>query len=866
MNRALTQLVVVLLSLTPSLRADLVGWWDFEEGAGPTTADKSVGGHTGTLGSGATWSTTEFAPVSTGSTASIAFDGTDFANVIMNGYKAEEVGGTNARTLAAWIKSGPGITPLGSNMGIFAYGANTAGRKFNFRTQQNDGPIDGNIRVEVNGGYIIGSTVVIDGEWHHVAMTWENDGTPDVLDVLLYVDGQLEAISASLDEPIDTNTAGGIDLSISDDHSNREWNGWLDDIRIYDEVLSPAAILELATGTPIIGEMAADAEAIASGGTVTLNWEVGAFDTLEIDNGVGDVEPNTVGGTGSILLMPTVSTTYTLTATLGAVTQTRSIFVLVGEAPVINEFNVVGSSVVVSGDSAELSWSTFGATTLSIAPMPGDVTGETTTTVTPTSNTAYILSATNQFGTTTAEVSLTLRQGGMVARYNFSTEPTPTVIDESPGGANDVDITFGATTPTWLAESEGRTGVLSFDDTAGGVIRLISPPTTPFAGDRFTVMLWAKSDQPAQGQYGTLFANGQGPGNHFQIDADGQGNWRIRDSSSVNTTFGPIVDEWTHLALTWDGASRILYYNGAPVGVPSTVDPGSTFDEYRIGTNRANDGNGPVDAEIDDIRVYDFALDEAGILAAMNEAGGSSLRLQVEGSGDDLVFSWDSSAGKVYDILTSTDLLGSPGSWPVWQADLAASAPRNVETFARPTGVGEEERFFVVVERNAPPLFFDDFESDQGWSAGFDDATGNTQWERGTPSVSGPLLPFSGVNCYGTNIAGDYLGEANIFLRTPPIDLSGVPGVKLTLRQYLDTDLSGDVGSIRVLRSSDLAPLGADLATNLEGIGGDFARAMFSLPPEAIGETIVIEFRFSSNADGVVFSGWYLDDVEVSIE
>jgi hypothetical protein len=863
---------LILASMFPMgsiVHADLVGWWDFEEGSGLTVVDRSGGGHPGTLGTGATWSTTEFAPVPTGSTASISFDGTDLAHVIMNGYKAAEVGGTNSRTLSAWIKSGPGVVLTASNLGIFGYGENAAGDKFNFRTQNQNGPIDGNIRVEVNGGYIIGSAVVIDGEWHHVAMTWEDDGTPNVLDVLLYVDGVLEIISASLDEPIHTDTVNGIDLAISDDHGNREWNGWLDEIRIYDEVLTPEAIMELATGVPIIENFAADAESIAPGATLVLSWEVGAFDTLEIADGatVVSVSLDTVNGEGSIEVMPTENTTYTLTGTLNGGSQSREIFVLVGEAPIINEFALVGSDVVLLGESVDLIWNTFGETSLRIDPMPGDVTGMTETTVTPVAETVYTLSATNAFGTTTAGVTVQIREGGLVAHYNFSTEPSPTLIDESRGGTNGIDITFGLTSPTWLADDAGRTGVLSFDDTAGGVIRLLSPPTAPFPAGGFTVMLWAKSDQPLQTQYGTLFANGNGATNHFQIDADGTGNWRIRDSSSVNTPIGPIVEEWTHLALTWDGSSRVLYYNGLPVGAPSAVNPGSTFDEYRLGFNRANDANGPVDAEIDDLRIYDFALTADGVLAAMNASGGPGVGLEIENSGEDLVFSWDSKGGRVYDILTSVDLTGDPTTWPVWQGDLPATAPRNVETFARPSGPGEEKRFFVVVEKIAPPLFFDDFETDQGWVTGVDDANGNTAWERGTPSIAGPFLPFSGQNCFGTNIAANYFDEADIYLRSPMIDLTGgLTGAKLKIRSYVDTDLIGDVGSIRVLRFGDGVQLGADLAVNIEGIGADFAAESYGLPPEAIGEMVRIEFRFVSNNDAQNFAGWYLDDVEVSGE
>ena len=82
---------------------------------------------------------------------------------------------------------------------------------------------------------------------------------------------------------------------------------------------------------------------------------------------------------------------------------------------------------------------------------------------------------------------------------------------------------------------------------------LVSPPVVPAPNEGFTVMVWAKSDNTLQNQFGTLFANGLNAPNHFQLDADGVGNWRLRDTSNINTVIGPIVDEWTHLAITYDG-------------------------------------------------------------------------------------------------------------------------------------------------------------------------------------------------------------------------------------------------------------------------------------------------------------------------
>ncbi|MCH8045035.1 MAG: LamG domain-containing protein [Planctomycetes bacterium] len=228
----------VLILIGNSLNAGLINHWRFEEGSGTTTADAGSAGAIGTLMNGAAWDTTEFAPI--GSTASIRFDGDD-DRVQATGYKAPLVQGTLDRTYAAWIKTAP---TNDQNDGIFGMGTNTGGLKWTIRTQRQNGPVDGNLRVEVNGGYKTGTTVIDDGEWHHIAVTWTDDGTPDVNDALLYVDGVLETTDAVLDETM--NTANGIDVRLGESVNGRNWDGWLDDMRIYDEVLDADAIFALA--------------------------------------------------------------------------------------------------------------------------------------------------------------------------------------------------------------------------------------------------------------------------------------------------------------------------------------------------------------------------------------------------------------------------------------------------------------------------------------------------------------------------------------------------------------------------------------------------------------------------------------------
>jgi hypothetical protein len=150
------------------------------------------------------------------------------------------VTGTDPRTLCAWIKT------TTANRNIMSWGQNVAGQKWRMRVDATGG-----LRIEVNGGYHYGGTNLADGQWHHVAVTFEDeDGTPDVLDTLLYVDGQPEAAAASLDEPIDTAATGAVRIGESPWH-NAPFIGVIDDARIYDKVLTEEQIQQVMRGNPL---------------------------------------------------------------------------------------------------------------------------------------------------------------------------------------------------------------------------------------------------------------------------------------------------------------------------------------------------------------------------------------------------------------------------------------------------------------------------------------------------------------------------------------------------------------------------------------------------------------------------------------
>ena len=87
-------------------------------------------------------------------------------------------------------------------------------------------------------------------------------------------------------------------------------------------------------------------------------------------------------------------------------------------------------------------------------------------------------------------------------------------------------------------------------------------------------------------------------------------------------------------------------------------------------------------------------------LTAVNSS--SNLVVSIENSfpTNELIFTWSSRAGRVYDLLSNTDLSTAPSSWNVLQGGISADSSRtNMLTIPRPS---EAKIFFAIEERIAP--------------------------------------------------------------------------------------------------------------------------------------------------------------------
>ncbi|MBC8469497.1 MAG: hypothetical protein H8D56_08495 [Planctomycetes bacterium] len=267
MSRKLVCFVFVLgLVLTGTAGAadpNLVGWWRLNEGSGTVAIDSSGNNLHGELVDDPVW------VAGVQGTALQLIGGN---HVAVPGY--EGILGTHARTSTAWINVNK------TSASIITWGPSGEGTKWVMRTH--NGPAS--LRLECGRGNTYGTTDLVDGEWHHVAAVLEDDGSPDISEIKLYVDGKLDPIDPT-GTPREMNTSSGGEFRIGYDLNNtgRTFDGMIDDVRIYDRALSADDIQALmdnpgGTVTQALAPSPADG-AIIDSTWYNLTWTPGDLAT-----------------------------------------------------------------------------------------------------------------------------------------------------------------------------------------------------------------------------------------------------------------------------------------------------------------------------------------------------------------------------------------------------------------------------------------------------------------------------------------------------------------------------------------------------------------------------------------------------------
>ncbi len=143
--------------------------------------------------------------------------------------------GGNPFTISLWVKS----TAVDDRT-MVCWGGATNGTRVDFRLYQ------GRLRVEHGNGNLQGNTVLADGQWHHAAVVVTQGAALQYPQVALYVDGCNDTQATA--DPDVFGTVADVPVTIGQRRTNndRDFQGMLDEVRIFDLALSAEEIAGLA--------------------------------------------------------------------------------------------------------------------------------------------------------------------------------------------------------------------------------------------------------------------------------------------------------------------------------------------------------------------------------------------------------------------------------------------------------------------------------------------------------------------------------------------------------------------------------------------------------------------------------------------
>jgi hypothetical protein len=482
----------------------------------------------------------------------------------------------------------------------------------------------------------------------------------------------------------------------------------------------------------------------------------------------------------------------------------------------------------------------------------------------------YFVTVSNSLGSTNSNAGeLTIRSIippeepiGLVAEYLFN-ETTGLVANDTSGNHLDGTlVSFPVGDSHWQWDGLRDSRVLVFD--SGALVWIDGVPSMSSA----TWACWVRRD----------FSGNHQPMISARISPDAEHTLRFVSNANIGAP-GPyhpclsysnqvrivaptsvVLGQWNHIACTMDGANGViqLYVNGELVGTDSATPTTFPLDgEMRIGRRYSATATQFLRGALDEVRIYDRALSFQEIrelfeglpklsIVSIRQSGPNQVELLID----------TSKPGRPHRVDYKTDLAQAQ-----WQEQPDVTFETNGllrASFAAPlTG----SSFYRVVMLEPTPIFFDDFESGAaGWTHG---GTGDN-WELGTPTT-GPGDAFSGTNVFATGLHIETLPNADAFLRSPVIDLTGIEAATLRFMEYLKIDANPDYHRtiVQVLDSASLEVL--EILAIKAGSVPSWGQRSLALGAASLGRSVILEFRIVTD-EFFLQDGWYIDDATVDPE
>jgi len=210
----------------PITEPNLIAWWKLDEGSGAVALDRSGHGNHGTLQGNPQW-------VAGLDGDALELDGTNYVEL------STGLVGSDKGSVCLWIKT------TQAAIGMIFYGASgTSGNGFGDNDELHINIMsDGGVEFYIEGGdsdVNPEASAVNNNAWHHIAATWDISG-----EAKLYVDGGTPVSAAHTGNNFELS--GRIRLG-RPNAGERFYSGSLDDVRVYDYVLSPDEIAIIMRG------------------------------------------------------------------------------------------------------------------------------------------------------------------------------------------------------------------------------------------------------------------------------------------------------------------------------------------------------------------------------------------------------------------------------------------------------------------------------------------------------------------------------------------------------------------------------------------------------------------------------------------
>jgi hypothetical protein len=287
------------LVINPAGAGSLVGHWNFDEGSGQTAADSTANNNDATLGTAGGADANDPVWVCVNGGYALSFDGTDD---IVNAGSAASLDDMEPFTISAWIKPDSAGSSGFSNI----LAKHDTGNGQWFLERDNTAP-DVNAYEfskdhDTDVKRVTSDNTVTYDVWQHIAVTW--DGSTTASNIHIYKDGVETgyAVTSNGSGTKYSDAARPFVIGNGGDLAS-PFYGLIDDVRVYNSVLSQAEITTLAASTPTdCGATPAVTSAVAeiSPNDVTTSSTANAFSyDIQATIGGGDTGVDRGGDHGT---------------------------------------------------------------------------------------------------------------------------------------------------------------------------------------------------------------------------------------------------------------------------------------------------------------------------------------------------------------------------------------------------------------------------------------------------------------------------------------------------------------------------------------------------------------------------------------